>query len=156
MASLLWSDAILEEAGAIRAEVERRLAGLGIPGRLELTGAASMPGVLTKGDVDLHLRVTGPATFAAVTERLGEMHRPASPEAWAETLAVFEVPGGRPIGLAVTPVDSEHDQRFRRCWSRLRRDPGLLSEYNAMKEAAYGGRSYEALKSAFFTRIAAE
>ena len=48
MASLLWSDAILEEAVAIRAEAERRLAGLGIPGRLELTGATSMPGVLRR------------------------------------------------------------------------------------------------------------
>jgi len=156
MASLLWSDAILEEAVAIRAEAERRLAGLGIPGRLELTGATSMPGVLTKGDVDLHLRVPGPATFAAVIERLGKLYLPASPEAWAETLAVFQVPGERPIGLAVTPVDSEHDRRFRRCWIRLRDEPLLLSEYNAMKEASFGGRSYEALKSAFFTRIAAD
>jgi len=156
MASLLWSDAITEEARAVRTEVERRLAGLGIPGRLELTGPASMPGVLTKGDIDLHLRVTGLATFAAVTERLGELYARASPEAWAATLAVFEVPGDRPIGLAVTPVDSEHDRRFRRCWVRLREEPVLLGEYNAMKESAFGGRSYEALKSAFFSRIADE
>jgi uncharacterized protein len=154
MAGLVWSDAIAAEARAVRAEVERQLAGLGIPGRLELTGAASLPGVLTKGDIDLHLRVTGRSGFADAVERIGDVYRPASPAAWAETLAVFEIPGGRSTGLAVTPVDSEHDRRFRRCWIRLREEPALLREYNAMKLGAFGDPSYERRKSDFFTRIA--
>lgn len=153
MAGLVWSDAIVAEARAIRAAVDRHLVALGIPGRLELTGAASLPGVLTKGDVDLHLRVTGTGAFADVVERIGQLYRPASPSAWAETLAVFEIPGSRPTGLAVTPVDSEHDRRFRRCWARLREEPLLLREYNAMKRSAFGDPSYERLKSDFFTRI---
>jgi hypothetical protein len=112
--------------------------------------------VLTKGDIDLHLRVTGQAAFPGVVEQLGDLFRPASPAAWAETLAVFEVPGRRPIGLAVTPVDSEHDHRFRRCWTRLREEPLLVSEYNAMKRTSFGGPSYEGLKADFFNRIARE
>ena len=115
MAGLVCSDAIVAEARAVRASVERRLADLEIPGCLELTGAASLPGMFTKGDVDLHLRVTGMGGFAEAVERIGSLYRPASPDAWAETLAVFEIPGSRPTGLAVTPVDSEHDRRFRRC-----------------------------------------
>jgi uncharacterized protein len=156
MADLVWSDAITADAHAIRGEVEQHLACLGVPGRVELTGAASLPGVLTKGDIDLHLRVTEPGAFPGVVELLGDHFQPASPEAWAGTLAVFEVPGGRPTGLAVTPVDSEHDRRFRRCWIRLREEPLLLSEYNAMKRTSYGGPSYEALKTDFFNRIAQE
>ena len=154
MADLVWSDAITADAHAIRAEVEHHLAGLGVPGRVELTGAASLPGVLTKGDVDLHLRVTEPGAFPVVVELLGDHFQPASREAWAGTLAVFDVPGRRPTGLAVTPVDSEHDRRFRRCWIRLRDEPLLLSEYNEMKRASYGGPSYEGLKTDFFNRIA--
>ena len=150
----MWSDAITGDAHAIRAEFEHSLAGLGVPGRVELTGAASLPGVLTMGDIDLHLRVTELDAFPGVVELLGDHFRPASPAAWAATLAVFEVPGRRPTGLAVTPVDSEHDQRFRRCWTRLREEPLLLSEYNAMKRTSYGGPSYEGLKADFFNRIA--
>ena len=154
MAGLVWSDAISGDAHAIRAEVEQHLAGLGVPGRVELTGAASLPGVLTKGDIDLHLRVTELGAFPGVVELLSDHFRPASPAAWAGTLAVFEVPGRRPTGLAVTPVDSEHDRRFRRCWIRLREEPLLLNEYNAMKRTSYGGPSYEGLKADFFNRLA--
>ena len=156
MADLVWSDALTADAHAIRAEVEQDLAGLGVPGRVELTGAASLPGVLTKGDIDLHLRVIEPGAFPGVVALLSDHFQPASREAWAGTLAVFEVPGRRPTGLAVTPVDSEHDRRFRRCWIRLREEPLLLSEYNAMKRTSYGGSSYEGLKTDFFNRIAQE
>ena len=154
MAGLVWSDAISGDAHAIRAEVEQHLAGLGVPGRVELTGAASLPGVLTKGDIDLHLRVTELGAFPGVVELLSDHFQPASPAAWAGTLAVFEVPSRRPTGLAVTPVDSEHDRRFRRCWIRLRDEPLLLSEYNAMKRTSFGGPAYEGLKADFFSRIA--
>lgn len=153
-AGLLWSDAILGEARAIHERVESRLTDLGIPGLLEPTGATCMPGVLTKGDVDLHLRAPGREMFLVAVERLRELYRPASPDAWVETLAVFDVPDIRPTGLAVTPVGSEHDLRFRRCWTRLREEPQLLGEYNELKRAAFGDRSYEELKAAFFTRIA--
>jgi GrpB-like predicted nucleotidyltransferase (UPF0157 family) len=153
---LVWSDALVVEAAAIRVAVARTLADRDVPGELALTGAASLPGALTKGDVDLHLRVVGPDAFAAALERLAEVYRPTSRAAWAATLAVFDVPGGRPTGLAVTPVDSEHDRRFRRSWSRLRDEPALLEEYNAWKRAAFGDPSYEGQKSAFFTRIAEE
>ena len=153
MADLVWSDALTADAHAIRAEVEHHLTRLEVPGRVELTGAASLPGVLTKGDIDLHLRVTEPGAFPGVVELLGDHFQPASREAWAGTLAVFEVPGRRPTGLAVTPVDSEHDRRFRRCWIRLRAEPVLRGEYNEMKRTSYGGPSYEGLKTDFFNRI---
>jgi uncharacterized protein len=111
-----------------------------------------MPGVLTKGDVDLHLRV-GPEAFAEALARLADVYTPTSLSAWGETLAVFEVPGARPTGLAVTPVGSEHDRRFRRSWERLAAEPDLLGEYNMMKQESFGDPSHEQRKAAFFTRI---
>ena len=152
MADLVWSDWLLDEAHAARDDVAGALRNLGVPGDLVLTGASSVVGALTKGDVDLHLRVEA-GDFTAAVALLEETYRATSLDAWADTLAVFEIPRPRPTGLAVTPVDSAHDQRFRATWRALRRDPGLLAEYNALKRTAYGTAEYEELKSAFFTAI---
>jgi uncharacterized protein len=125
---------------------------LGVPGELVLTGALSVAGALTKGDVDLHLRVA-PSEFDDVVERLRAAYPVGSPQSWAATLAVFELPGPRPTGLAVTPRQSEHDLRFRLAWEALRHDPGLLAEYNALKAASAGTEEYEARKSDFFSSV---
>ena len=71
---------------------------------------------------------------------------------WQATLATFAVEAELPTGLAVTPVGSEHDVRFRRTWQLLAADPGLVAEYNAVKA---GGGDYEERKSAFFDRLLA-
>lgn len=152
-AALVLSDTLLEEARAACRAVRRRMTVLGIEGDLLLTGGASVPGALTKGDIDLHLRVP-PGSFRSAVDRLRVEYRTASLSTWAETLAVFEVPASRPTGLAVTAAGSEHDLRFSRAWERLRSDPALLEEYNDLKRAAFGDASYEERKSAFFTRLA--
>lgn len=153
MDGLVWSDDLIVEAERVRADVAATLAGLGIAGEVELTGGLSVPGTLTKGDVDLHLRVR-PEAFAEVVGTLRATLPVARPGAWAPTLAVFEVPGPLPTGLAVTPIGSEHDCRFRLTWQRLRREPSLLAEYNALKAGGAGSVGYEERKSDFFTSIA--
>ncbi|MDT0215205.1 GrpB family protein [Rothia sp. ARF10] len=152
MDGLVWSDGLLEEARQVRAQVAGTLTGLAVPGEVDLTGGLSVPGALTKGDVDLHLRVR-PEDFDAVVARLRELLPVASPQAWAATLAVFDVPGPRPTGLAVTPRGSEHDLRFRRTWERLRREPKLLARYNALKVESVDPADYEDRKSRFFSSI---
>ena len=156
MADLVWSDELLEEARRTRDDVAATLERLGVPGELELTGASSLPGALTKGDVDLHLRVA-PSEFEAAVAALGRVYQPGSQGAWARTLAVFDVgpPVLRPTGIAVTPVGSVHDHRFRTTWQVLRRDPRLLERYNALKRSAYGTGHYEEANSAFFTEVCA-
>jgi GrpB-like predicted nucleotidyltransferase (UPF0157 family) len=153
MADLVWSDGLLDEAHAARDDVAAALRHLGVPGDLVLTGATSVAGALTKGDVDLHLRVD-PGHYTAAVALLGETYEAASLDAWEDTLAVFDVPRPRPTGLAVTPVGSVHDRRFRATWRVLRRDRLRLAEYNALKRTAYGTDDYERRKSAFFTAIA--
>ena len=152
MGELVASDGLIGEACRIRDHVESTLAAWEVPGKVELTGGLSVPGALTMGDVDLHLRVD-PEAFDAVVARLREVLPVASPQAWAATLAVFEVPGSLPTGLAVTPLHSEHDRRFRLVWEALRRDPELLTRYNALKSASVGTVDYEERKSRFFTAI---
>ncbi len=149
------SDDLLPEAERILAEQRDALRAAGVPGDLELVGGSSVPGALTRGDVDLHLRVS-PADFAAAVDALRRTHAVVHPEIWGPTLAAFEAVGSAlPTGIAVTPAGSEHDLRFTRTWQLLRADPALVQEYNAAKLADDGpaGEGYEERKSAFFDRV---
>jgi hypothetical protein len=149
------SDDLLPDALRILAEQRDLLRDAGVPGELVLEGGSSVPGALTRGDVDLHLRVP-PADFPAAVGKLRRSHAIVHPEIWGPTLATFEATGTtRSIGIAVTPVGSEHDLRFTRTWQLLRADPDLVAEYNAAKLAEDGprGEGYEERKSAFFDRV---
>lgn len=139
------------EAEAILREQRAALAEAGIPGSLELVGGSSVDGALTKGDVDLHLRVDTAAfddTVSLLRGRFAVVH----PEIWSATLATFEVPAALPTGLAVTPLGSEHDLRFSRVWRLIAADPALVAEYNAAKREATAA-DYEERKSLFFDRV---
>ena len=118
---------------------------------LELTGGSSVAGALTGGDVDLHLRVP-PKAFEAAVALLRDRYEVVHPEIWSASLATFRVPGDDLVGVAVTPIGSEHDERFRRAWDRLRADPGALAAYNAMKQAhaESDDAEYLAAKAGFF------
>ena len=153
MERLIWSESIVEEALVIRDRVEADLQRVEVVGELVVTGPASMVGVLTKGDLDLHLRVPV-GEFHSVVERLRDIYRPSALSAWGPSLAVFDIPATRPTGVAATPVGSEHDHRFTRVWRRLRAEPGLLARYNALKLDYFGTELYEERKSAFFTTVA--
>ena len=146
------SDELLHRAQAVLRRERRRLRAL-TDAQLQLTGGSSVPGALTGGDVDLHLRVE-PAAFRATVDRLRAVYEVVHPEIWAESLATFGVPG-EAVGIAVTPVGSEHDRRFVESWRRLRADPALLAAYNAMKREhdSPDEPAYEAAKSAFFDRL---
>jgi GrpB-like predicted nucleotidyltransferase (UPF0157 family) len=149
-----------EGAVAVLEAQRERLRSLGVPGELVLVGGSSVPGALTHGDVDLHLRVPESA-FAAAVALLRPAYPVVHPEIWAATLATFTVPRQAatdpPAGLAVTPRGSEHDVRFTRSWQLLAADPRLVEGYNAMKLSGDGpeGSGYEHRKSAFFDRLAA-
>ena len=158
---------VLRPAGPLRdaalavLDAERgRLRSRGVPGELVLVGGSSVPGALTHGDVDLHLRVP-PDAFPDVVARLRRTYRVVHPHIWTPTLATFELAAdddtGPPVGIAATPRGSEHDVRFTRTWQLLAADPALLAEYNAVKLAGDGpqGAGYEARKSAFFDRLVA-
>ncbi len=119
---------------------------------MELTGATSIPGALTKGDIDLHLRVPTEC-FTEALDLLRAAYPVSSPGSWAQTLAVFGIPGPRPTGLAATPTGSEHDKRFVVSWREIGRRPELLAEYNRVKRGAWGGDDYEERKSAFFSSV---
>jgi hypothetical protein len=141
---------IQEHALAILATERARLRPLLAPHELRLTGGSSVATALTKGDVDLHLRVDE-VDFPATVTALRRLYPVVHPHIWTDTLATFSVPAPLPTGLAVTPIGSEHDIRFVTTWQLLSNDPSLLAEYNAVKQTA--GADYETHKSAFFDRL---
>jgi GrpB-like predicted nucleotidyltransferase (UPF0157 family) len=147
--------AFINEARAILGAERARLAGLLDEFELVLVGGSSLPGALTKGDVDLHLRVPA-GSFGRTVDVLRGIHQVVHPEIWQATLATFAVRAALPTGIAVTPVGSEHDVRFARSWRLLAADPGLVAAYNAMK-LRYAGDDgeYERHKSAFFDMLSA-
>ena len=143
-----------DEAAAVVDAERAALRSRGVPGELVWTGGSSVPGALTRGDVDLHLRVP-PEQFARAVALVRHDHAVVHPEIWCATLATFAVDAPLPAGLAITPVGSEHDVRFTRAWQLLRDDSHLLAAHNQLKlEAdALDAGAYEELKSAFFTRL---
>ena len=145
------SDRFRAQAERILREQKTILAEAGVPGMLELVGGTSVVGALTKGDVDLHLRVE-PACFDEAVVAARRLFAVVHPAIWCSTLATFSVPAELPTGLAVTPLGSEHDLRFSRVWRLLAADPALVAEYNAVKRDAPAAE-YEKRKSAFFDRV---
>ncbi|MEV6492167.1 GrpB family protein [Actinoplanes sp. NPDC051633] len=144
----------LDDAHAIlrreRARLDELLAQ---PHELLLVGGSSVPGALTKGDVDLHLRVAAP-DFRPVVAALTDVYEVVLPEIWQDTLATFAVEAPLPTGVAVTPAGSEHDLRFTRTWERLAADPALVEAYNDIKlRHRDDPGEYERHKSAFFDSL---
>lgn len=152
MVRLRPSEEVRATARRVLEEQRRRLRAAGVPGELLLVGGSSVEGALTRGDVDLHLRVPV-AAWASTTARLGELLPVVHPGIWSATLATFEVPGTPlPTGLAATPAGSEHDLRFTRTWRLLRADAGLRRDLDEVKRTA-SAADYERLKSEFFDRL---
>ncbi|WP_156223693.1 hypothetical protein [Pseudactinotalea suaedae] len=142
---------LIDEGRRIRAREQQRLEPL-LPGvELRLTGGSSLPGAITGGDIDLHCRVTG--DFDHAVSVLTDLYVPVKAEIWGPTLATFEVPDELPVGLAATPVGSEHDRFFLSSWAQLAAEPGLLEEYNALKRTYHGTDVYEEKKAEFFGRL---
>lgn len=144
----------IEQANAIL-DIERVRLESQIPQHdLVLVGGSSIANALTKGDVDLHLRV-GASDFDQTISVLRRTHAPVHAEVWQSSLAVFSIKAALPTGLAVTPGGSEHDLRFTRSWRLLAADPDLLTAYNTMKVQSQGRSTaeYEQRKSAFFDML---
>ncbi|HUZ16511.1 MAG TPA: GrpB family protein [Gaiellaceae bacterium] len=121
------------------------------------TGGTSLDDALTRGDVDLHVRVPA-SDFPEAVAALERRYEPYRPEMWTDAFAAFLVPEERrlPTGVALTALGAEHDRRFTRGWELLRTRPELLAEYNALKQRFEGTNDeddYGAAKTAFFTRL---
>jgi GrpB-like predicted nucleotidyltransferase (UPF0157 family) len=123
---------------------------------IEHVGSTSVPGALTKGDVDLLVRVQADE-FAAAVVAMGAHYAVHQPENWTPTLASFacDSPGDPPVGVQVVVAGSSDDALFGPFRDALIRDPGLLADYNALKRR-YDGEDYQLyteVKGEFVERV---
>jgi len=96
-------------ADEIVADLQARLHDLLPACEIEHVGATSMPDGVTKGDVDVNIRVSS-ADFPAAVETLRSLYAVAQPDNWTETFASFsDSSRSLPVGFQVTVIGSPDD-----------------------------------------------
>jgi uncharacterized protein len=131
-----------------------------VPGaEVEHVGATAVRGALTKGDVDVLVRV-GEAEFPAAVEALSRVYSIHQPHNWTPTLASFTDPDSAelPVGVQLVVRGSDADKFFGPFRDALISDDLLLAEYNELKREL-DGLEYERYierKGQFIERVLAE
>jgi len=149
---------VLPSVTAACAEHSARIARVVAQAEIEHVGSTAVPGALTKGDLDLLVRVPA-ERFAAAVAALRGLYAVQQPENWTPTYASFADPGSRdpPVGVQLVVAGSPDDALFAPFRDALIADPALLAQYNALKRgldgAAYG--DYTDAKQAFIERVLA-
>ena len=119
---------------------------------VEHVGATSVPGALTKGDLDVLVRVH-PSQFSRSVAALRNVYAVHQPDNWTPTLASFNDPASSApaVGVQLVVAGSPSDALFGPFREALIADPALLAQYNALKLRLDGesDEHYTATKGAF-------
>ena len=131
-----------------------------VPGaEVEHVGATAVPGALTKGDVDIAVRV-GKPQFSAAVDALSSRYAIHQPHNWTPTLASFTEPdpGELPVGIQLVVAGSDADQFFGPFRDALINSHALLTEYNELKLRLDGleYERYTEAKAQFVERVLRE
>jgi GrpB-like predicted nucleotidyltransferase (UPF0157 family) len=128
-------EAVAAEFAAQRRAIEALLPDA----EVEHIGSTAVPGALTKGDLDLLVRVDADRFEQAAAE-LGERYAIHQPENWSDCFASFKQLPEDEIGVGVQLVlaGSDDDLSFIGWRERLLSDAQLLEDYNALKRSQTG------------------
>jgi GrpB-like predicted nucleotidyltransferase (UPF0157 family) len=147
------SEDFAEAACSSFAEHERRIRERLPDAEIRHRGGTSVLGVLTSGDVDVHVRVESEA-FESALDVLAGVYEPFHRDAWSSgESAFFLAPGAQPpVEIALTVIGSRDDLHHGEAWDRIAGDPGLIERYNELKRRSEGAArgDYDAAKRAFF------
>jgi GrpB-like predicted nucleotidyltransferase (UPF0157 family) len=153
--TFLWSDAVAEEAAAVFAahalRIHERLPYV----EIRHHGGTSVPGLLTSGDVDLHVRADE-RWFEPARDLLSELYEPLFRDEWDSEVAYFVAPGTQPpVEVVLTLSGSVDDLYHGEAWQRIMADHDLAERYNALKRKYEGGSidDYKAAKRDLFHQI---
>lgn len=119
-------------------------------------GATAVSGCLTKGDLDIVIRVPGKA-FQQADALLARHFARNVGSIRTASFSAFEDASTDPhLGLQLTIIGSPHDF-FHLFVEALRRSPDLVSEYNSLKlqHEGHDMAVYRAAKDAFVERVLA-
>ena len=146
-------DEIAHDVERVLADLRRELQALVPDVEVEHIGATAMPEGLTKGDVDVNLRVA-PDQFDHVVDALSTRFDIAQPQNWTATYASFSVTRrAYPLGIQVTVFGSDGDVLVE-ARDLMLASPALREQYDAIKRAnAPRGRdAYWRAKNEFLHR----
>ncbi|HRN84451.1 MAG TPA: GrpB family protein [Hyphomicrobium sp.] len=150
-------DAARRDASRLFARVEAELRAL-LPASSDIRhiGATAVSGCLTKGDLDVVVRVEG-VTFAESDRVLSERFARNAGSKRTDSFSAFEDGEAVPhLGVQLT-VKGGPDDYFHSLTDALNRDPALVDAYNALKRRFVGQpmESYRDAKSAFIRDVLA-
>ena len=153
----LYPDAAAARAGAdeLFERVVARIRPL-LPASADIRhiGATAVPGCLTKGDLDIVVRVEA-TNFRAADAALAAHFARNTGSTHSDTFSSFESASAIPhVGIQLTVIGAQNDF-FHTFAEALRRDPDLLARYNALKRAFDGQpmEVYRAAKSTFIEHV---
>jgi len=119
-------------------------------------GATAVPGSITKGDLDLLVRVSA-SDFAVAVATLENRYAIHQRQNWTPAYASFMdgEAGDVPVGVQLVVADSDLDAAFVSIRSLLRGRPDLVEQSNELKRSFEGGdpEAYVAAKQAFIERL---
>lgn len=121
-------------------------------------GATAAPGAITKGDLDLLVRVPADS-FAAAAASLESRYAIHQPENWTTAYASFkDDTGDVPVGVQLVIAGSDSDVSFVALRRLLRERRDLVEDANTLKRSFEGGDpdAYVAAKGEFYERLLRE
>ncbi len=148
------SNQISKEANSLFSKEKTKLLELFPNADVQHVGSTSIPGSLTKGDLDINIRVSK-EDFDITLNSLKQIYEVNQPENWTKTFASFKNNNMEiPLGVQLTVKNSEYDD-FYKLRDLLINDPELLKEYNEMKFKFQDKNidDYRKEKSEFFERL---
>lgn len=118
-------------------------------------GATSIPNSLTKGDLDIVIRVPA-ENFRSAIKTLKAIYKVNQPDNWSKTFASFK--DIRNLGInfgAQLVIENSQSDDFIKLRDILKNNSKLIQEYNAMKLKYEGKemRTYQKAKAVFFQKI---
>jgi len=145
----------LEQANKIFKEQKVRIAQLLPYADIQHIGSTSIPNSLTKGDLDVVVRIPS-SEFKHSIEELKFIYDINQPKNWSNTFASFKDDKklGIDFGAQVVVKDTKSDD-FTKLRDILLSNPDLVEEFNIIKEK-YEGKSmdeYRKEKADFFQRL---
>lgn len=143
---------IWEKTHSLFESEKRELSDLFPDSGIEHIGSTAIPGTLTKGDVDINIRIKS-EEFDRAIEILKNLYEINQPENWSKEFASFK-DGSRDLGVQVTVIGSSEDY-FVTQREYLKSHPEAVYELNDLKEQFKGKRmnEYQEAKGEFFEKL---
>lgn len=151
------AEELAPQVAAILPRISARIAEVLPDAEIHHVGATSIPGALTKGDLDVMVRVES-GRFAFAVDRLRARFPVKQPENWDPYFASFgsDTEFALPVGVQLVVKDSEADF-FLFIRDYLTTHAGALARYNRAKQAHAdkGEKDYRSAKDRVLTSLLA-